>query len=523
MSSSDIGNRTKMKNHENPPSHDRIHSRPQRVQGAFRERIRQDSLGEAIELGVESSNKDMEMDDFGVSSSSESFIAKKLKQNEDDFTNDPGVSATVMVTVDSVNLLKSSISESNDSIDHNGSNSDISYHDDGNDDGDDFGSNADDASDYDDNTEYLYDEDNYLKLQAQFDNVDLPPGVEASVPWMQHPGPSEIQPPYTGSSTSSNGKGSAASSSKVAAESTSNVEKEELMDDVLRKLMYFKQFDVVEDFSDHHYVNEGFSGQELPKSWVKKVQDEWKILEKNLPDTIFVRVYETRMDLLRAVIIGPAGTPYHDGLFFFDAVFPPSYPSVPPMVYYYSGGLRLNPNLYECGKVCLSLLGTWSGKKTEMWIPDHSTMLQVLVSVQALILNVKPFFNEPGYENMYRGEEGERKSKSYNEDVFLLSLKTMTYTLKRPPKHFEDFIAGHFRVRAHDILTACKAYCDGAEVGCNIRNRFQYGGYKEGDSGSEGFKAAITRTVKGLTASFIKNGSKDCGAFETVGQKSHSV
>jgi len=44
-----------------------------------------------------------------------------------------------------------------------------------------------------------------------------------------------------------------------------------------------------------------------------------------------VRVYESRMDLLRAVIIGPAGTPYHDGLFVFDAVFPSSYPNDPPV------------------------------------------------------------------------------------------------------------------------------------------------------------------------------------------------
>jgi ubiquitin-conjugating enzyme E2 O len=42
-----------------------------------------------------------------------------------------------------------------------------------------------------------------------------------------------------------------------------------------------------------------------------------------------VRVYEDRMDILRAVIIGPAGTSYHDGLFFFDAYFPPSYPNSP--------------------------------------------------------------------------------------------------------------------------------------------------------------------------------------------------
>lgn len=48
-------------------------------------------------------------------------------------------------------------------------------------------------------------------------------------------------------------------------------------------------------------------------------------------DSIYVRVYEKRMDLLRAVIVGPQGTPYHDGLFVFDAFFPDAYPDKPPV------------------------------------------------------------------------------------------------------------------------------------------------------------------------------------------------
>lgn len=48
-------------------------------------------------------------------------------------------------------------------------------------------------------------------------------------------------------------------------------------------------------------------------------------------DTITVRVYESRIDLLRAVIVGAEGTPYHDGLFFFDISFPSDYPNVPPV------------------------------------------------------------------------------------------------------------------------------------------------------------------------------------------------
>ncbi|XP_073299320.1 probable ubiquitin-conjugating enzyme E2 25 isoform X2 [Primulina huaijiensis] len=235
----------------------------------------------------------------------------------------------------------------------------------------------------------------------------------------------------------SNGKCEAnvsSNSSLFTESSSSGKEKEVNGVDLLRKSEAFKQFDVVGDYSDHHYGNVRIQGQEPSKVWTKKIQEEWKILEKDLPDTIFVRVYESRMDLLRAVIIGPQGTPYHDGLFVFHIMFPPTYPDVPPMVYYYSGGLQLNPNLYDCGKVCLSLLNTWTGRDNEKWLPKSSTMLQVVVSIQALILNAKPFFNESGYDTRYIGQEGERKSNSYNEDVFILSLKTMMYTLRRPPK-----------------------------------------------------------------------------------------
>ncbi|KAL9261778.1 putative ubiquitin-conjugating enzyme E2 38 [Drosera capensis] len=359
--------------------------------------------------------------------------------------------------------------------------------------GDDFIVDDDDGKDDD----VVCDDGDYLKLQARFDNVDLPPGVEASVSWMVDAAPSEVK------------SHSVASTSKAS----SDVKKEEEMDDVLRKLMYFKQFDIVEDFSDHHFAGASDRRGQGSKNWAKKIHDEWRVLEQNLPENIYVRVYEGRMDLLRAAIIGPAGTPYHDGLFFFDAIFPPAYPSVPPSVYYFSGGLRLNPNLYECGKVCLSLLGTWSGQSTEKWLPDKSTMLQVLVSIQALILNEKPFFNEPGYEASFRGNEGQMKSRQYNEEAFLLSVKTMMYTLRRPPKHFEDLVAGHFQIRAHDILSACSAYSQGALVGCDTKMSMSDGN-QGNSSGSAGFKDKVKGITKKIAAALIENGAKDCEKFQ---------
>ena len=51
---------------------------------------------------------------------------------------------------------------------------------------------------------------------------------------------------------------------------------------------------------------------------------------------------------------------------------------------------------YESGKVCLSLLGTWSGQRGEEWNASTSSALQMLISIQSLILVTDPYFNEPG-------------------------------------------------------------------------------------------------------------------------------
>ncbi|KAK1389316.1 (E3-independent) E2 ubiquitin-conjugating enzyme [Heracleum sosnowskyi] len=239
--------------------------------------------------------------------------------------------------------------------------------------------------------------------------------------------------------------------------------------ETLKKFEQFKMFDIVEDFSDHHFVNDGTSTKKPSKNWLKRIQEEWKILEKDLPETILVRVYESRMDLLRAVIVGANGTPYHDGLFFFDVFFPNRYPHVPPRVHYHSGGLRINPNLYSDGKLCLSLLNTWISSREERWIPGKSTMLQVLVSIQGLVLNANPYFNEAEFMIIRQKPNWEMLSQQYNEETFKKSLQTMVFTLRKQPMHFENFVVGHFFKRAGDILVSCQAYMEGAQVGCLVR------------------------------------------------------
>ena len=101
-------------------------------------------------------------------------------------------------------------------------------------------------------------------------------------------------------------------------------------------------------------------------------------------NSIFVRVDDQRVDVMKALIMGAKDTPYAHGAYLYDVYFEDAYPNSPPKVNLEttgSGKVRFNPNLYACGKVCLSLLGTWRGNASENWDPKISTIMQVLVSI----------------------------------------------------------------------------------------------------------------------------------------------
>ncbi|XP_050363255.1 probable ubiquitin-conjugating enzyme E2 23 [Argentina anserina] len=277
----------------------------------------------------------------------------------------------------------------------------------------------------------------------------------------------------------------------------------------------FKRFDIAKDPLDHHFL--GAAGQNSSgKKWFKKIQQDWNILQNNLPVGIYVRVYEDRMDLLRAVIVGAYGTPYQDGLFVFDFHLPPEYPDVPPSAYYHSGGWRINPNLYEEGKVCLSLLNTWTGRGNEVWDPKSSSILQVLVSLQGLVLNSKPYFNEAGYDKQVGTAEGEKNSLSYNENTFLLNCKTIMSLMRRPPKDFEELVRDHFRRRGYYILKACDVYMKGYLIG-SLTEHASISDGVDANSTSVGFKLMLAKILPKLYLALSEVGA-DCHEFKHLQQ-----
>lgn len=159
---------------------------------------------------------------------------------------------------------------------------------------------------------------------------------------------------------------------------------------------------------------------------------------------------------MQALIMGSNGTPYGHGAFLFDIYFDDNYPNGPPKVNLTTTGhgkIRFNPNLYACGKVCLSLLGTWRGSASENWDPKVSTLLQVLLSIQAIIMSEEVYFNEPGFENQQGTEEGEKKNQAYSNIVRYGNLRfAMIENIKNPPKGFESVIRRHFYLKKDEIM-----------------------------------------------------------------------
>ncbi len=204
-----------------------------------------------------------------------------------------------------------------------------------------------------------------------------------------------------------------------------------------------------------------------PKT-IMRIMSELSSLKKDLPvnwdSSVIMRIIPTNTNLLSFIIVGPKDTPYHNGLFEFHVYFPDNYPSVVPQVLINTtdnGKVRFNPNLYDNGKVCLSLLGTWRGEKGESWIPEISSFFQIIISIQSLILVDDPYFNEPGYERSANTENGKKNSKLYNDNIRLQTMRVaMLGMLNNKLKSYEDFITQHFKLKKNEIIKVLNKWYD---------------------------------------------------------------
>ncbi|KAL0054327.1 hypothetical protein WJX82_007206 [Trebouxia sp. C0006] len=241
----------------------------------------------------------------------------------------------------------------------------------------------------------------------------------------------------------------------------------------IREMHSQDQVDLADSVAGGHCYKDK-AGQEgaAPRSRQARVGKELAGMAADLPlnvsSSVFLRVDEKQMMLWKALITGPEDTPYSGGCFEFDIYFPPTYPNVPMNVQLRTTGgttVRFNPNLYNCGKVCLSLLGTWSGAKGETWDPSASSTLQMLISIQSLIFVDEPYFNEPGYEGTMHTPEGDRASRAYNQNIRENTLHWAIFqALKSPPPCFAKLVKRHFQLRKDSITATCRQWIQDAKT-----------------------------------------------------------
>ncbi len=233
------------------------------------------------------------------------------------------------------------------------------------------------------------------------------------------------------------------------------------------------QIGELNELPSYHYIkdlNVNSSLSTLPRGLLQRISKEIISLNTSLPvsvsSTIWIKTMEDRFLYIQGMISGPEKTPYSGGLYLFDIYFPIEYPNVPPKVNLQTTGggkVRFNPNLYNCGKVCLSLLGTWSGDNSEKWNPKVSTLLQVLISIQALILIDEPYFNEPGYQNSMGTPTGQAQSRAYNENIQKQNVRyAIIEQIKNPPRGYEEIIHKHFSLQKVRILDTIEKWKDGS-------------------------------------------------------------
>merc|ERR1712224_182696 len=144
---------------------------------------------------------------------------------------------------------------------------------------------------------------------------------------------------------------------------------------------------------------------------MKRIITDILNITKDPIDDIYISYSEADISVIKALVVGPRDTPYEGGFYMFKIKFPKDYPHKPPHVDFLTTDryIRFNPNLYQCGKVCLSILGTWSGPS---WT-SVMNLRSVLLSLQSL-LQEYPIRNEPGYETT---TESNRGSINYNKIV----------------------------------------------------------------------------------------------------------
>ena len=176
--------------------------------------------------------------------------------------------------------------------------------------------------------------------------------------------------------------------------------------------------------------------QVLTKEFIKRLVNDVKYLKKNPLHSNGIHYIHDDEDMMTgyALIIGPENTVYEKGYYFFKFTFTSDYPHKPPQVKYITNGgnVRFNPNLYTDGKVCISLLNTWTG---EQWTSCQS--ISTILLTLCTLLNENPLLTQPNVYEQHKDIPNYNKIIEYsNYDIAICDVIDETSHLHNEDTHF---------------------------------------------------------------------------------------
>ena len=116
---------------------------------------------------------------------------------------------------------------------------------------------------------------------------------------------------------------------------------------------------------------------------VKRLNKELAEIQKDPPCNCTSRTVDDDIHNWEATIIGPEKTPYENGIFKLELMFPENYPFKPPKVKFVTK--IFHPNINKFGNICLDILN-------QSWSPAL-TVCKLLLSISSLLNDPNP--NDP--------------------------------------------------------------------------------------------------------------------------------
>lgn len=142
-------------------------------------------------------------------------------------------------------------------------------------------------------------------------------------------------------------------------------------------------------------------------------------------------------------------SPYTNGFFLFKLTIPDDFPLSPPKIEFHpqQNMCRLHPNYYEQGKVCLSVINTWS---RDDWAP--TTSLMAISNILEERFNERSICFEPGCE-----QSSISRIKTFNDIVrYGVYNKAILPIIQSQNKNYDPFntiIQTHWQKHKQEYIT----------------------------------------------------------------------